>query len=228
MLIIFHRRSQCNMYNLYYEFCKKLIDCCVGGGPGFKQARGYAIYIEPDIKIEFRTGHTEYLAGLRPDYYNADTYSANQYLEQSASKCSGRYASVEEIYSIVEGYAFRTGHIHNLAGSRSELTESEIEYCRNDIIATKALLESFQKTKNFEGVMPVDIRNAIKKVIFSGPATIVLWKDGTKTMVKLCTNEINLQDAMYEDLRWTGLALCISKKVMGNTGNYKKIFEQWC
>lgn len=243
MLIIFHRKSQCDMYNLYYEFSKKLIDCCVGG-PGFKQARGYVIYIEQDIKIDFRTGHTDYLAGLRPDYYNADTYAANQYLEQSASKCSGQYASVEDILSMIEGIvrvnsvwgtcknallgSAKTCKNALLKSAKRPLTEYEIEYCRNDVIATEALWESFQKTKKCEGTMSVDIKNAIKKVIFSGPATIVLWNDGTKTMVKLCTNEINLQDAMYEDLRWTGLALCISKKVMGNTGNYKKIFEQWC
>ena len=51
-----------------------------------------------------------------------------------------------------------------------------------------------------------------KKVIFNYPATIVLWNDGTKTVVKCGDDEI-----------WDpekGLAMCIAKKAFGNKGNY--------
>lgn len=47
-----------------------------------------------------------------------------------------------------------------------------------------------------------------KRVIFNPPATIVLWKDGTKTVVKA-------QDDRYD--RMTGVALCYMKKALGNT-----------
>ena len=62
----------------------------------------------------------------------------------------------------------------------------------------------------------------IKDVIFSGPCTIVLWKDGTKTIVR-CENE-------FFD-REKGLAMAICKKVLGtnNSGsNYYDIFKQYC
>ena len=62
----------------------------------------------------------------------------------------------------------------------------------------------------------------IKDVIFSGPCTIVLWKDGTKTIVR-CENE-------FFD-REKGLAMAICKKVLGtnNSGsNYYDIFKKWC
>lgn len=52
---------------------------------------------------------------------------------------------------------------------------------------------------------------SIDKVIFNGPATIVHWKDGTKTVVK-CENEDNDPEK--------GLAMAIVKKVFGNKGNY--------
>lgn len=52
----------------------------------------------------------------------------------------------------------------------------------------------------------------IKRVIFSGPATIILWKDGTKTVVKCQEGE--------EDDREKAIALCMVKKVLGNKGNY--------
>lgn len=57
-----------------------------------------------------------------------------------------------------------------------------------------------------------------KKVIFSGPATTILWKDGTKTTVK-CSDE----DAWSDDV---GIAMCYLKKMLGNKGNYNNIFRQ--
>lgn len=62
----------------------------------------------------------------------------------------------------------------------------------------------------------------IKDVIFSGPCTIVLWKDGTKTIVR-CENE-------FFD-REKGLAMAICKKVLGTNksgSNYYDIFKKWC
>lgn len=47
-----------------------------------------------------------------------------------------------------------------------------------------------------------------KKVIFNPPATIVLWPDKTKTVVKC--NEKDEYDKMK------GLALCYMKKFLGN------------
>jgi hypothetical protein len=48
-----------------------------------------------------------------------------------------------------------------------------------------------------------------KKVIYAPPATVVLWEDGTKTVVKC--DERDDYDAKY------GLALCYMKKALGNT-----------
>ena len=59
----------------------------------------------------------------------------------------------------------------------------------------------------------------IKKVIFSNPATIVLWEDGTKTVVKCQYGDI------YDE--HTGLALCIAKKALGNKSNFNNVFKKW-
>ena len=58
----------------------------------------------------------------------------------------------------------------------------------------------------------------IKKVIFNTPATIVLWDDGSKTVVKS-------SDENYDPEK--GLAMAISKKSFGNKGNYYNIFKKW-
>ena len=59
----------------------------------------------------------------------------------------------------------------------------------------------------------------IKNVIFNEPATIVMWSDGTKTVVKCQEGE------GYDPEK--GLAMAISKKVLGNKGNYYEVFKKW-
>ena len=67
----------------------------------------------------------------------------------------------------------------------------------------------------------VDIKNNIKDVIFNDPATVVIWNDNSKTVVK-CQKETG--DTYNKEL---GLAMCIIKKLSGNTGNYNDVFKKW-
>lgn len=59
----------------------------------------------------------------------------------------------------------------------------------------------------------------IKQVIFHDPATIVYWTDGTRTVVKCQDGDI------YDPEK--GMAMAISKKALGNKGNYCNVFKQW-
>lgn len=61
---------------------------------------------------------------------------------------------------------------------------------------------------------------SIKKVIFNDPATIVMWEDGTKTVVKC-------QPEDYYD-KVIGLLLCMAKKMYGNNGKFNDILNKWC
>lgn len=74
--------------------------------------------------------------------------------------------------------------------------------------------------KNFADMMEVGMREPfIKKVIFNPPATIVFWRDGTKTVVK----------ANNEPFDWEkGLAMAYVKKSYGNNkGRYYKMFKRF-
>ncbi len=59
----------------------------------------------------------------------------------------------------------------------------------------------------------------IEKVIFHDPATIVVWKDGTKTVVKC-----NEGDTYSKE---TGLVMCIAKKALGNKSNFNNVIKKW-
>ena len=66
---------------------------------------------------------------------------------------------------------------------------------------------------------PIMQRPKIKKVHFNPPATVVLWTDGTKTVVK-CQH-----DEQYDPEK--GLAMAIAKKTFGNKGNYFNKIKEW-
>lgn len=59
----------------------------------------------------------------------------------------------------------------------------------------------------------------IEEVIFNPPATVVYWKDGTKTVVKCKADE----EFDYEK----GLAMAICKKLYGNGYAFHKVFKKW-
>lgn len=88
--------------------------------------------------------------------------------------------------------------------------------------------------KEKEKIMPTNINNGftvtlnglylkpsipeIEKVIFNDPATIVFWKDGTKTVVKVKPGE------KFD--KWTGLAMASMKKIHGK--EFHSFFRKWC
>lgn len=59
----------------------------------------------------------------------------------------------------------------------------------------------------------------IKKVYFKDPVTVVLWEDGSKTIVK--RDERDTYDAEK------ALAMAIAKKALCNKGNYYNVFKKW-
>ena len=58
----------------------------------------------------------------------------------------------------------------------------------------------------------------IDHVLFNDPATIIFWKDKTKTVVRA-------DDEPYDMEK--GFAMAIIKKIMGNKGNYFDLFKRW-
>lgn len=89
-------------------------------------------------------------------------------------------------------------------------TASGCEMCGNvDFIVDD---EPMEKLVNFN-------RRFIKNVVFHDPATIVEWKDGTKTVVQARDGE------KFDPEK--GLAMAISKKAMGNKRDYYHVFKHY-
>lgn len=92
----------------------------------------------------------------------------------------------------------------------NNLSDKEICYVKNDIETFKTALNSVY------GI--VNSKPKIKKVIFNDPATIIFWNDGTKTVVKA-------NDESFDPEK--GMAMAISKKMLGNEGRYYETFKKW-
>ena len=88
--------------------------------------------------------------------------------------------------------------------------DSIARYCDSDVTSTRIAYNNMYKNTQM---------NLIKNVIFNDPATIILWNDGSKTVVKCGEGEV------YDPEK--GLAMAISKKVLGNKGDYYETFKKW-
>ena len=64
---------------------------------------------------------------------------------------------------------------------------------------------------------PNTVKLDIKRVIHNAPATIILWKDGTKTVVKAHNEPFDPEN---------GFAMAVCKKLLGDS--YKKTFREYC
>ena len=90
------------------------------------------------------------------------------------------------------------------------------DYMLNDVLHTYVAYEKYFKSNTPK---PAPYIPEIKNVIFNEPATIIIWKDGTKTVVKCQEGE------GYDPEK--GMAMAISKKALGNMGNYCEVFKKW-
>lgn len=80
-----------------------------------------------------------------------------------------------------------------------------LNYITNDIYTTKEVIKT--------------MRNSIKKIIFNDPATIIIWGNDDKTIVKCGEGET------YDPEK--GMAMAIAKHFLGDKGNYYETFKKW-
>lgn len=102
------------------------------------------------------------------------------------------------------------GELNRKEVERIEASPIKIDI--DDAIKANYSKEEIKEMVNKTFRSPVYI--AYEKIIFNGPCTIILWKDGTKTIAKL-----------YEDIDKfdpeKGVAICFMKKILGHTETNK-------
>ena len=109
---------------------------------------------------------------------------------------------------------FRTSDVYQEVLRRYVSYREDTKYTNNDNFYTKELW-----TKMNPYVKTYPIIPEIKTVYFNNPVTVVIWTDGTKSIVR-CQEGDN-----YDPEK--GLAMAIAKKLYGNKGRYYDIFKKW-
>ena len=84
-----------------------------------------------------------------------------------------------------------------------------MRYYYNDLATVENNSESIE--------LRIDIPGMIDRVIFNDPATIILWNDGSKTVVKRSDDDV----WDYEK----GFCMAVIKKLYGNTRKIKRFME---
>lgn len=104
------------------------------------------------------------------------------------------------------------------------ITYESTHFSPDDVIAALAYgycnkMEGVKTDMNHKckqsAVNPLEIKN----VYFNYPVTVVIWNDGTKTIVRCSENDF------YDPEK--GLAMAIVKKAYGNDNKFHKVFKKW-
>lgn len=90
---------------------------------------------------------------------------------------------------------------------------------RDALLATSGINMFTEAKLSLFNPDPKPTNPPISKVIFNPPATIVFWKDGSKTVVKCQYGD------MFDPEK--GLAMAFMKKAYGNTGKYCDEVKKW-
>lgn len=109
------------------------------------------------------------------------------------------------------------GRYHGRVNKQNLRKTDYTDYCKHDIECTKEMYK--QIVNAHYGIGTARMLPEIADVIFNGPATIVQWTDGTKTVVK-CSKGENFDPEK-------GLVMAITKKALGNKGNYYETIKKW-
>lgn len=99
---------------------------------------------------------------------------------------------------------------------------SESESIKKEETTKKESIIDHKFLEKFECIMKKDISmrekaaELVDKVIVHGPALIVFWMDGGKTVVKCTNEEFDLEK---------GIAMAFIKRIFGNKGNYNAFLK---
>lgn len=120
--------------------------------------------------------------------------------------------TIDYIETTADTFPKFEGHITGTA----KVSYRSLYYIRNDAEVPINIYRNILNSTYGIGSLRI---SEIENVIFSDPATIVFWEDGTKTVVKC-------QDGDEFDPE-KGLSMAIVKKAYGNKGNYCNKLKKW-
>lgn len=122
------------------------------------------------------------------------------------SNLLGRVEAINNRWDYPIAVSFKNMHNH-------ESLSGNFYFLEENLMVTKPAYKGDKNTA------PHALVPRIKNVYFNDPVTVVMWNDGTKTIVRCSENDF------YDPEK--GLSMAIIKKVYGNDNSFHKIFKKW-
>lgn len=173
------------------------------------------VYLGKTVQISIYLKEYKYMQGLRCDYFAISTFDLD-YVEKWQRQLLPHAKELTAFNSLKEKITELISYKKEDIAVMSDIVK---QYMDNDVQEVQAAAIRYQ-VFNAHYIRPLKtLVPAIKNVIFNDPATIVFWVDGTKTVVKA-------QDGDIFDPE-KGLTMAITKKALGNKGNYCNELKKW-
>ena len=97
---------------------------------------------------------------------------------------------------------------------------TQIGRCKNKDNGFDSVIYQMKKERKFAEIGTDEMKNVdVKKIIFSGPKTIVLWSDGTKTIVSMRKDELRFDPE-------AAFCAAYTKKMFGSNSKIKRIIKE--
>lgn len=173
------------------------------------------VYFGKTVQISIYLKEYRYMDGLHCDYFAISTFDID-YVEKWQRQFLPHAKELTTFNEIKEKITELISYEKEGIAVMSDIVK---QYMDNDVQEVQAATIRYQ-VRNGHYIRPLKtLVPAIKNVIFNDPATIVFWADGSKTVVKA-------QDGDIFDPE-KGLTMAITKKALGNKGNYCNELKKW-
>lgn len=162
------------------------------------------------------------------DYLNK-ALNSTTYTEPKKWNASGSWTTTLKDCNIIKdygikNYGFLDGSSLTIKDSDTSkfYTDDMLDYLLKEVIDKKAeeaekKLDKMVAEKNRKKIDA--FIDTIDKVYFNNPATVIKWKDGTKTVVKCQKSDT------YDAEK--GFAMALIKGLFDNSSYFNTIFEKW-
>lgn len=181
-------------------------------------------------KCDFCEHHAVIVDRILKDFANHRHYHINGEYHLGAAKTAYEFTNGANKVTIEFNWNLTRDNIYELIGKATKTVDEQIEnkskekeaevYIEYDTESVESLHPNLYGVSHRSGKYPWGMNvPEIEKVIFNEPATIVIWADGTKTIVKAQNGE------PYDPEK--GLTMAITKKALGNKGKYFDTIKKW-
>lgn len=165
-------------------------------------------------------GHIGEIVSISNHGCYVDPIYTIRFYKPSLRSCTDRSETQFNAKNLVKvGHVTHEGEITmGLRSGKTYLTE--IGKCKNKDNGFDSVIYQMEKERKFAERGTDEMKNVdVKKIIFSGPKTIVLWTDGTKTIVSMSKDELRFDPE-------AAFCAAYTKKMFGSNSKIKRIIEQ--